>query len=246
MDVAAKPPAPAKTAKRRTAGQRPKIALTHAQIIEVALRLIDEQGLADFSVRNVAKALDVFPNAVLWYVGNRNAILAGVTALALDDMSSFRPSGDWELDLRMFAGQFRLCMYRHPHIASLIGGQMASAGRANLPLIEILLRILSNAGFEGAALVDSYNVFVASVVGFLALELSTPPRDDADAWANELQNSLHDGAAAEFPVLAANVSAMEDNAFGVRWSTGVQRPMDSAFAAMLDTVIAGLRATRLP
>ncbi len=55
-------------------------ALTQEIIIAAALEEIDEHGLHDFSIRNVAKKRNVFPTAITWHVKNRNLLLAHVVS----------------------------------------------------------------------------------------------------------------------------------------------------------------------
>ena len=46
--------------------------LTEERIVAAALELIDAAGLSNFSLRDVARSLDVYPTAVYWYVKSRD------------------------------------------------------------------------------------------------------------------------------------------------------------------------------
>jgi AcrR family transcriptional regulator len=216
--------------------------LSRADIIRCSLELIDEQGLDAFSVRAVAARLGIFPNAVLWHGTSREAILAGVTALALQDLARFEASGDWEQDVRRFGTMIRADIRCHPNIAPLIGSQLSSGGYANFPVVEMLLGVFARAGLEAEQLVAAYNVFVATVIGFVTVELASLPKAK-DAWAKELRQAIETADPATYPLIAAHRAVLANNAFALRWRAGSEHPLDAAFDAALSAMVAGIRVT---
>lgn len=53
-------------------------------IVEVALRLLDEYGIADLSMRRLATELDVQPSALYWHFENKQSLLAAVADRIVD------------------------------------------------------------------------------------------------------------------------------------------------------------------
>ena len=49
---------------------------TREYVVETALRILDEFGLADLSMRRLAGVLDVQPSALYWHVPNKQTLLA--------------------------------------------------------------------------------------------------------------------------------------------------------------------------
>jgi AcrR family transcriptional regulator len=49
---------------------------TRDDVVETALRILDEFGLADLSMRRLAGVLDVQPSALYWHVPNKQTLLA--------------------------------------------------------------------------------------------------------------------------------------------------------------------------
>jgi TetR/AcrR family transcriptional regulator, tetracycline repressor protein len=49
---------------------------TRAHLVETALRILDEFGLADLSMRRLAGVLEVAPSALYWHVPNKQTLLA--------------------------------------------------------------------------------------------------------------------------------------------------------------------------
>lgn len=215
--------------------------LTKERIVAAALELIDLRGLPDFSVRELASSLGVYPTTLYWHVGPRDAILAEVVSLALADITP-EAGGDWADWLRELFRRFRCAVASHPNIAPLIGAQMVSNAGIDLDLVERILAILTDAGFQEEALIGTYSAVIATMVGFVTLEFAPPPADEASGWAAGMEARLADVSAAEHPVLAANIDRLVNRALVVRWKPGTEAPLDCAFQAVTDTFVLGLRA----
>ena len=76
---------------------------TRDDVVETALRILDEFGLADLSMRRLAGALDVQPSALYWHVPNKQTLLALVSDQIIDrarvvDREAFNQGGalDWK------------------------------------------------------------------------------------------------------------------------------------------------------
>jgi TetR/AcrR family tetracycline transcriptional repressor len=54
-------------------------AYNRADVVETALSILDEFGLADLSMRRLAGVLDVQPSALYWHVPNKQTLLALVS-----------------------------------------------------------------------------------------------------------------------------------------------------------------------
>ena len=76
---------------------------TREDVVETALRILDEFGLADLSMRRLAGVLDVQPSALYWHVPNKQTLLALVADQIIDraamvDHREFTQDGslDWK------------------------------------------------------------------------------------------------------------------------------------------------------
>lgn len=217
-------------------------------ILETALALIDRDGVAAFSLRVLANELGVFPTAIYWHVPNRNALIAGAVALALRGVGQRLPRGTWQQRLRVLLKRFRSALQRHPKLAPVIGTELISNSPLDLPMLEHIVRALEDAGFDGPALVDAFNVVVAAMCGFVTIELAAAPAQHADAWAQAHRQALREIAAPTYPALARHLPKLRDKAFILRWTSGTNRPLNSGFEAWLDVIVGGLeqRAARGP
>jgi len=217
-------------------------ALGRERILQIALALIDRQGLAAFNIRELAVALRVAPAAIYWHVPNRGMLVSGVIALALDGVAHGLPDGNWQLRLRALLQRFREALRRHPQLAPIVASELAYNAAFDAPLLEHVVAALEDAGFEEAALVDAFNVVIAAMCGFATLELSTAPAGDAKAWEAACRAQIDGVDAEQHPHLGRHLAALRNRAFLLRWSSGKEKPLQSGFDAWIDVVLRGLEA----
>lgn len=216
--------------------------LTRDHVVETALSLIDERGLDGFSVRELARALGVFPTALYWHVkGGRNEMLAAVAARALEHVAPEPGAGDdWKDWLRQLFHRYRKALSRHPNVAPLLGAQLVSNAGVNPELVERILAALHGAGFHGAALVDAYNATLAAMLGYVTLEFAPSPSDEPDRWAKEFQQALEALPEGRYPHLQQNFQLLANRAFVLRWESGDTNPLVGGFEMFVEAFVLGL------
>jgi TetR/AcrR family transcriptional regulator, tetracycline repressor protein len=224
--------------RRRVPAKNPK--LTRDRLWAAALEQIDKRGLESFSLRDLARTLGVYPRAIYWYVKNRNDLLSGMVAYALREVYPPTSSADWKTWLRKLLHQHRKAIQRHPNIAPLVGASILSGGGISVDTIELILSVLSRAGFEGERLVDAYNVVVAAQVGFVTVELAALPIEDIVTWAEEYKKQISTVDVLRYPVLGRYLPMLANRAFMLRWSNGTEVPLDSSFNHFVEVVVNGL------
>ncbi|HEY4066657.1 MAG TPA: TetR family transcriptional regulator [Burkholderiaceae bacterium] len=229
---------------RRSAGRPPKApgALDPERILRAALAQIDANGLAAFNIRELAAALGVAPAAVYWHVPNRAALVSGAIGLALSEVARALPAGPWQRRLRTLMQRFRDALRRHPQLAPAVASELGHNGSFDAPLVEHVLAALVEAGFEGAGLVDAFNVVIAALCGFATLELSTAPAGADPAWPDAVRAQLDGVDAARYPQFAAHAAALRNRAFLLRWTSGDHAPLASSFEAWIDVILRGLES----
>ncbi|MBN3811466.1 TetR/AcrR family transcriptional regulator [Paraburkholderia sp. Ac-20347] len=225
------------TRKKRTPADD---ALTRERIVAVAIEQIDQNGLTAFSLREVARQLDVYPTAVYWHVPNRDSLLAAVVEATMAGVTPEVGKLGWQDWFRELFRRYRKSVQQHPNVAQLVGAQLVSNASLSPLLIDRILAVLLQAGYDEARLVDMYNVAVASMVGFATLEFAPLPTDDLAIWTGQLQEKVHEIRALEYPTLARYLPALANRAFIVRWQSGSEVPLDSSFETFVEVTIAGM------
>ncbi len=119
---AARPPAAGGKRPRNVAKRVPS-TLSRESIVAAALLEIDRNGLENFSLRNLAKTLGVYPTAIAWHVSSRGHLLAEVAALVLADILPPGFPDSWQSYLRQLFHRFREAIRRHPNVAPLHRGR---------------------------------------------------------------------------------------------------------------------------
>jgi len=152
-----------------TAARRP---LTRARILQVALHLIDEQGLEALTMRKLAQELAVDPMSLYRHFENKDALLDGVAEVLWGEINLPGDDSTWEALLRSFATSLRALAHVHPHAyALLVNRQVLSL--AMLRLTDNLLEKLQQAGFEQKRAREIGCAVSSFAIGYGMVELST-------------------------------------------------------------------------
>ena len=223
-----------------TAETKEAPSLSRERIVDVALALISEKGLDGFSLRDVARSLEVYPTAIYWHIKNKNALLGEVCTLTLSKAVPPRGKSAWQDWLRALFRQYRKTMKQHPNLAQLVGARLLSNSDRNTDMIERILLVLEEAGCPDAHMVELYNTVIASMCGFTTMEFAPLPSEDVGGWQSELEERVHRVSAIRFPKLAKHLPALANNSFILRWQTGHERPLDASFESYLDVFVYGL------
>lgn len=101
-------------------------------VVDRAVALLDEDGLAELSMRRLAADLGVRASALYHHVASKSTLLAAVAEEILE--RGRRPSEvvTWDAELRLAAVELRAAMLSHRDGAALIS-QVYAAGGARLP-----------------------------------------------------------------------------------------------------------------
>jgi TetR/AcrR family transcriptional regulator, tetracycline repressor protein len=215
-------------------------SVTREQIAQVALEQIDSVGLNGFSLRDVARTLGVYPATIYWHIASKDALLAEVASLVMDQVTPPRGRGSWQDWLKDLFKRYRKAIRRHPNVAQLIGAQLVSNASLKTELIEGVLVALLEAGATETNLVQAYNCVVNTMVSFMTMELAPLPTDDPDAWAAELEERVQTIRPLDHPTLVRYLPLLANRAFIVRWQNGTAVPLDSSFEANIQIFLSGL------
>lgn len=224
-------------------GQRP---LSQAEVVETALKTIDDGGLHSLSMRGLAKKLGVFPASVYWHAGTKSELLTLLSERVLDEIKV--PSvdeHDWKEWFLLLGLRTREVLGRHPRFASYFVTNI-QVSRNSLALADSSVQMLLRAGFRGQGLIDAYNVVFGTVFGWSAGEFAVAPDDYEVAGRDEIERRLAAAEPDEFPALREHWPVLANRVYMLRWSSGSSNPMDSSFEVMLRTLIDGLAARLEP
>jgi len=200
-------------------------------------------GLDRFSVRELARRLQVFPTAVYWHVGSKSRLLSLAAGGLIAEVQTAAPTeSTWEATLSDIAHQIRTVMHRHPNFSSIFGAEIGVDLTPSMPLAEAILSALASAGFDDDEMVPAYNAYTGAVLGWVSIELSKAAASvGADVnWEESVAKDLRSLDPARYPHTLRLAPALADRAFMTRWTSGRSNPLDRSFEKFLDILIAGL------
>lgn len=101
---------------------RPKIPLiSRRKALEVALEIVDREGLDALSIRRLGEALNVNGASLYHHFKNKDEILIGVTQLALADVATPRTDDEsWRVWLPRNTYRTREALVRHPELIPIM------------------------------------------------------------------------------------------------------------------------------
>jgi AcrR family transcriptional regulator len=145
------------------------------RVLEVAIRIGDEESLDALTMRRLAGDLGVGTMTLYRYFRNKNELLDGMAdeilgSLVLPPMEGF----DAAEALAVVAHSLRDMMRMHPSVVRLFGSRTTRSQRAMRGSYEQVLQALADIGLEPALAVRTYGLLLVYVLGFTGYELHRP------------------------------------------------------------------------
>jgi TetR/AcrR family transcriptional regulator, tetracycline repressor protein len=162
------------------------VQLHKRDVVAKATEILDSYGIADLTMRRLARELDVTPGALYWHFANKQELLGAVADEVL--APACVPPGDdgWRARIATVAARLRDALLSHTDGAELVSASLA-AGQS--PAMDAILRLLAGAalqaGIRPAQAEPAARTVVYYVLGFTADEQSRLQWDAAGALEPE-------------------------------------------------------------
>ncbi|WP_083419228.1 MULTISPECIES: TetR family transcriptional regulator [unclassified Pseudofrankia] len=145
-----------------------RVRLTPDRVIDAALELTRERGLDGWSIRDLAHALEVWPNTIAYHVGDREAILDAVVERVVAMMPNPPADLGWQDWFRAFLYPSRGIVGRYVGVARRLCRDGATVPSA-LPIMDRGIGLLAAAGFGDRAPL-AYATLLNSAILLVALD----------------------------------------------------------------------------
>ena len=216
----------------RNRGGRPRSGqelLSREKILEVALRVVDGEGMGALSMRRLGAELGVNPMSIYHHLPDKDAVVSGLVDLVFSGMRVRYPEGStWKDRVRAWAGAYRDLVRAHPNLVLEI---VSSAVTETVLLVnEPLHGALEEADLPPAEVVRAADTVVDFVHGFAIAEGVQPLGRFFDR--RKLLERLEEGAAAELPATGRTYSALT--------SEEARYDFDRGFDAGLAILLSGI------
>jgi TetR/AcrR family transcriptional regulator, tetracycline repressor protein len=210
----------------------PRRALTEDEILDAALGLLDDGGVAAASVRGIAAKVGAAPNAIYTYFPDKAAVLAAVSERLLGEVDHgvfADREQPWRHRLESLALELRARLTAHPGAVSVMIGDPMDGPHA-LALNERLLELLADAGLDPTDAARAAYLLIVYVFGSIALEVAAqhqpgplPPESERIATR---QITFAATPAEHYPRAAAAASTLAGSISTEQYVWGVRRVLD--------------------
>ena len=169
-------------------------------VLQAAVEVADERGVAAVSMRAVAERLGVQAMSLYHYVHSKDEIIDALVGLIFAEIELPAPGEHWRAGMRHRAASARAVLGRHTWAVSLMDSR-TSPNPATLRHHDAVIGCLRAAGFDIAGAATAFSLIDSYVYGFVIQEASLPftTADELEEVAAGLLEHLPTD---EFPHLA--------------------------------------------
>lgn len=154
--------------------KRPRGRLTKGAISEVALAIVDEEGLPALTMRRLAAALGVEAASLYHHVPNKDALLDGVLVRMRAEIRLPDPiPTDWKDLMEAIFAEYGRVLSAHPNLVSLAGRRVETDPDSGLVFLTQL-------GFSDDEAVELWQSMMACTVGFAVFSSAYAQSDTWD------------------------------------------------------------------
>lgn len=177
-------------ARRRSPRRRaPRGTISRAQIVEAALRSLRTVGFEQMTIRSLAADLDVAPMSLYRYIRDKDDLMDEVVEeLLIQSQPLPAATGTWQERLTGAAEALRRLLVEQPGALYVYLRHPVISPTA-IRRMEMMLKILHEAGFDTPSSKTAYAALQTYTVGFAALETSRAgwvPPEKTGRTAHEL------------------------------------------------------------
>ena len=208
----------------RGPGRPPR--LTRSQVVAAAREIAARHGTARLTMRRLAEALGVMPNALYTYFPDKSSILDAVLDDLVGDVERPNPRMGWRAGLVSLMSSYRRVLLAQPGLVALTAARPMVGSNASR-LREDMLTLLRAGVLDEGDVVSAYLALFAYTTGFVTFETGRVPgkRDTKQrARTFELHAGLPD---ADFPSTRALARRLR------------KRPGDLEFRRGLNALLTG-------
>jgi AcrR family transcriptional regulator len=162
------------------------VQLHKPDVVEAATRLLDNYGIADLTMRRLARELSVSPGALYWHFASKQELLGAVADRILGPALAATTRADWQHRITAVCAGLRDALLSHTDGAELVSASFAAGqSAAAAGILAELTDAAAQAGVQPAHTESVARTVMYYVLGFTADEQSRLQWDAAGALAED-------------------------------------------------------------
>jgi TetR/AcrR family transcriptional regulator, tetracycline repressor protein len=207
--------------------------LTSSRVVAEARRIGGREGVEALTMRRLADALGVLPNALYTYFPDKASILDAVLDDLIGDVERPRPRVSRRRGLITLMSSYRRLLLTQPGLIALTVSRPQIGPKA-IRLREDALTLLKQADLSDSDAVRAYLSLFAYTTGYVSFEVARPV-GERDAEQRSAARTVHEDLPARtFPTTRALAKRL------------AKRPGDAEFTYGLERLLDGFALTRPP
>lgn len=153
-------------------------------VLAKAMEILDNYGIADLSMRRLARELGVSPGALYWHFANKQELLGAVADEVLARVAVNSEGSPWQDRVRAVSARLRDALLSRTDGAELVAASFAAGQSTAINgIVTELANATGQAGVPGSQAGLSARTVVHYVLGFVMDEQSRLQWDAAGALA---------------------------------------------------------------
>lgn len=142
---------------------------TRDDVARTALHILDEYGLAGFTMRRLAGALHVQPGALYWHFPDKQTLLAELADRILAQAASAAPGEAWPATLRFEAVAVREALLAHRDGAEVVASTLA-LGLGSTAVVDRLAEAIRIGRFDSSTAQRAAAALLHFILGHVSHE----------------------------------------------------------------------------
>lgn len=148
----------------------PRQGLNRHKVLEAALRVVDDHGLDELTMRRLGDLLGVEAPSLYKHIAGKPDILDGIVELVYEEVDFDGITGSFRERVLAYSSAFRSALLGHPNAVPLVAMRPVTAEHT-IVLVEAALEEMSGLGFTAQEGRKFLNVAVSFIVGHALAEV---------------------------------------------------------------------------
>lgn len=158
----------------------PSRGLSHERIVERAIEIADEQGLAALTMQRLAESLGFTTMSLYRYVANKDELLLLMTGSESLLPERGRVAADWKDRIRDWAQSLRLMYRAHPWLLEVVRGPVSVLLPGSVEIVDRGLEALDGLDLDDEERVGLILAVSSYVSAFATLERDLAGQEDLE------------------------------------------------------------------